>query len=337
MFYKSNFQKVKDFWNNWWSSSKAPPAILKLTPKPGVSKIHMPNPVFIDNVDILIEELSAWVESYEFSENFVPGCVVSFGADHFAALLGGELHVDKESMTTWIEPSITKWADADIKVRWDSKIGSKTIEYIRRLKKEFDGKIVISATHLQGGLDCLAAMRSPFELLYDLVDDSKGVKKALNDVDKCFTEVVQVLSQELDTKNIGSINRHGLYCPGFAGLLQCDFSCMINSEMFKEFALPSLIHEAETVDYAEYHLDGENAIHHLDDICSIDKIKIVQWQPGVTGLDKDWKALHKRIDDLGRGQYFFHPDKLMRQWIEDELSCSNHCFDLIGLDNDVEN
>jgi hypothetical protein len=332
MFYKKDFQTVRETWTNWWNAEDGvQPITINFSPKSGITNSSLPNPVFDgDNVDILIEQLYAWVESHELSENYVPGCVVNFGADHFAALLGADLQVNKESRTTWIKPNVSSWSQTDIRVRWDSGIGAKTIEYIHHLREACDGKILISATHLQGGLDCLAALRDPYALLYDLIDDPQGVTKALKDVDRAFSEAVRVFKSEFDTDRWGSVNRHGLYCPGFAGLLQCDFSCMIDSEMFKRFALPSLAHEAQAVDYAEYHLDGESAIHHLEDICSIDEIKIIQWQPGITGLDKDWKNLHSKIDNLGRGQYFFHPDKAMRQWVADELNCRNNCFDLIG-------
>lgn len=332
MFYKADFQELREFWNGWWNDPlNTRPAVLGVSPKPGMPSSAWPDLYYSENVDSLIEQLFGWVEHNDFSDDLLPSCIVSFGADHFAGLLGVNLVVDKEAMTTWAEPNVTSWADADIKVRWDGEIGKKTIEYVRALRKACDGKILISPPHLQGNLDCLAAMRKPYELLYDLVDDPKGVHRALEKVDEAFTEVIDVFRSEFDTDQLGAVNRHGIYCPGLAGLLQCDFSCMISPEMFKEFALPSLRHEAETVDYAEYHLDGEGAIQHLEDICSIDAIKVIQWQPGETGLDSDWRELHKRIDALGRGQYFWRPKSELREWVVDELKCRNHCFDLIGV------
>ena len=57
------------------------------------------------------------------------------------------------------------------------------------------------------------------------------------------------------------------------------------------------------LDAVEYHLDGPDAIKHLDALCEIDDLDVVQWVPGSgRGELQDWTWLFDRIDDLNKGQ-----------------------------------
>lgn len=94
-----------------------------------------------------------------------------------------------------------------------------------------------------------------------------------------------------------------MYSRGRINVPQCDFSCMINPEMFREFAVPYLREEMRRLDAADYHLDGPGAIGHLEALCEIDELDVIQWQPGAGNAEnQDWSWLYRRIDSLGKGQ-----------------------------------
>ena len=76
---------------------------------------------------------------------------------------------------------------------------------------------------------------------------------------------------------------------------------MIGPEMFAEFVLPHLKQEMAQLDAVEYHLDGPGAIKHLEALCSIEKLEVVQWVPGAGNERQDWTSLFRRIDQLGKG------------------------------------
>jgi hypothetical protein len=329
--YKRDFQSCREFWTGWWERPQnTRPALVGALPKPGVDPVPFPWVLGLlkSDIDVFSRQLTAWAETHEFPAETIPGVIVSFGADHFAALLGADLRLDPANRTAWVDHCVTDWDTFPLKVDWNGWIARRTVECIRELRKRFDGKLLVSPTHLQGNLDCLAALRGVQPLLYDLIDAPEKIHRALQQVDVAFTEVVDVLRRECDTAYWGSLNRHQIYQPGFSGLLQSDFSCMVNPEMFAEFIAPSLTHEATTVDYAEYHLDGPGAIVHTEAVCSIEAIKVIQWQPGTPLIDKDWRELHKRIDDLGRGQMFWRPKPDMCRWIRESIRCKNSCIEL---------
>jgi hypothetical protein len=73
--------------------------------------------------------------------------------------------------------------------------------------------------------------------------------------------------------------------------------------MFDRFETPSLQRECAILDHVEYHLDGPGALHHLEALCAIDGIDVIQWVPGSgEAEEQDWTWLYERIDALGKGQ-----------------------------------
>lgn len=331
LLYKQDFDDCRSFWRSFWEHPrKTRPALLYPSARDGMEPAPLPNPLTLitDDIDAFGDRLERYFETHALSADMMPGIPLCFGADHFAALLGAKMTVDRQHSTTWIEPCVDDWDAASLRVDWNNGISRRTLECIEKLRRRFDGKLLISPPHLQGNLDCLAALRGVQPLLCDLLDCPDKIHRALDQVNRAFAEVVGIFRREFDTDTWGSVNRHGLYQPGFAGLLQCDFSCMINPEMFAKFAVPALTFEAATVDYAEYHLDGPGALQHLEAIAAIKKIQVIQWQPGAALLHEDWRELHRRIDACGCGQYFFRPDVELCRWIMANLKNHNCCLDL---------
>jgi hypothetical protein len=94
-----------------------------------------------------------------------------------------------------------------------------------------------------------------------------------------------------------------VWAPGRMAKLQCDFSAMISPGMFEEFALPYLAEQCERLDYTVYHLDGVEAIKHLDLILSIPGLNALQWTPGANqpGLsDPRWLDIYRRARKAGK-------------------------------------
>jgi hypothetical protein len=85
--------------------------------------------------------------------------------------------------------------------------------------------------------------------------------------------------------------------------VQCDFSCMIGPEMFKEFVVPPLAEQCARLDYSMYHLDGTQAVHHLDALLAIDSLDAIEWTPQAGlpgGGDPQWYDIYRRIKAAGK-------------------------------------
>lgn len=306
--FKPDFEAARDRWAAFWDGGNPRPMLIAIRPRPGMAPAPMPRSydcTFGDPEPVIARTL-AWAASHEFLADAIPYFRVSFAPDHLAALLGADLFQHPDSPATiWPVACLDDISKADIRFRPEGKWWRRTVEVIRAFRNRCDGRLIISGCHLQGGLDCLAALRGAGELLLDLATEPAAVHRALAQVDAGLREVQAALAREFDAATFGSMTRHLMYCRGLLDVPQCDFSALIGPEMFAEFALPSLRAQCEGLDQAVYHLDGPQAIRHLDAICTIPRVSVIQWQPGEgDAAARDWSDLHRRIDALGRGQMF---------------------------------
>lgn len=90
---------------------------------------------------------------------------------------------------------------------------------------------------------------------------------------------------------------------------------MISEDDFRNFSIPYLKEQTEKIDYTLYHLDGVDAIRHLDALLELKELNAIQWTPGYgqpQGGDPRWYELYKRILAGGKS--------VMANWVTlDEL------------------
>jgi hypothetical protein len=281
----------------------------------------MPHPyrMGVSPPEDMLDEIEEWAGAFYWCGDAIPGYRATFAPDDMALLLGADLEYTGDThgdgLTGWIVPFLDDY-DREIRFQPESKWCRRMATCIRALRKRFDGRILICWTQLQGGLDALSAIRGPQQLLVDLLHCPADVEDALRRIDRAVNEARDFLAREYDVPALGSLTRHGMYHPGRLDVPQCDFSCMIGEAMFRRFEVPSLINECAGLDVAEYHLDGPDAIRHLEAICEIDKIKVIQWQPGAgNAAQRDWNELYARIDGLGKGHLRGgSPDEVRKLW-----------------------
>jgi hypothetical protein len=203
-------------------------------------------------------------------------------------------------------PFIENLDKTEIKFHKNGDWWKRTVEFGQALRQRCDGKLLIAGPPLAANLDVLAAMRGSQNLLMDLVLCPDAVKRALEAVCRAHTEIIQALAELLDWDNVGSVNNEGTYVSGRHCRPQCDFSCMISEEMFREFAIPCLQSEGKDNDAFVYHLDGPGAIRHMPALCELEALDLVCYipgQPGQPGLEGQ-ESLYAKIDGLGKGQMF---------------------------------
>ena len=73
--------------------------------------------------------------------------------------------------------------------------------------------------------------------------------------------------------------------------------------MFKRFVIPSLTKQCEWLDHSMYHLDGTQAMCHLDALLDIDALDAIEWTPeaGIeSGGDPRWFELYRKILAAGK-------------------------------------
>lgn len=303
--FKPDFKEARHQWDAFWRGENNRPMIYTVIPKPGVEQVEKPPYAsgFDGNFDPVIDQLLRWAETHEFLGEAIPFYYLEFAADHFSSLLGADLTFMENQAGGWPVHFVKDWDNAEIKFRPESKWWEMTVKFAQALRKRCDGKLMIASNTLVANLDALAALRGPQELLMDMLTKPEAVHRALKQVTQAHQEILDALAELLGYDTYGSINRHGMYSHGRINVPQCDISCMISPEMFREFVIPYLQQEMDHLDAVEYHLDGPGAIKHLNTICEIEKLDVIQWVCGDgEAATRDWTDLYKKIDILGKGQ-----------------------------------
>jgi 5-methyltetrahydrofolate--homocysteine methyltransferase len=249
-----------------------------------------------------IDQLLGWVATHEFLAETIPSYYLEFAADHFAALLGADLEFRGAGQGGWAVPCIEDLSSCEIHFDTDGKWWRETVGLAEELKAGTGGRMLITAPSLVANLDALAALYGTEKLLMAMVDRPDEVHRALEQIDTAHGRILDALAGLFDYANRGSLTRHGMYSAGRTGVLQCDLSCMLGPDMFREFVVPHLEQEAQAFDHVTYHLDGPGALQHLETLTAMPGIDIIQWVPGAGEAQaRDWSDLYDRIDRLGKG------------------------------------
>jgi len=209
-----------------------------------------------------------------------------------------EFHPD----TIWIEPGVTDWnAAPDWSTAWDDPGWRSAKQAYARLCEGADRRWFVGLPPLLVPNDLLSVLRSPENFLIDLVTEPELVLDTLAVMQRNFVHMWNELDRMRDQAT-GWGNWWSIWCPDRLRIVQSDVSCMISGDMFEKFILPELYALGQDVDHMFYHLDGPDAVRHLEMICSVPKIKAIQWVPGAgqPGHGLHWMWLYKKVQSLGK-------------------------------------
>jgi len=134
----------------------------------------------------------------------------------------------------------------------------------------------------------------------DLMENPEGVRQTMRALFKAWRKVWDDYYGIVKDIQPGTASWIGIWAPGKAYPVQNDFSCLVSPSMYREFFLDELIAEIEYLDYSIYHLDGPEALQHLDILLEIPELNAIQWVAGARsdreGIGK-WLPLYKKIQD----------------------------------------
>ncbi len=167
-----------------------------------------------------------------------------------------------------------------------------------------NGRYLVGMPDLIEGMDTLAQLREPQALLMDMLENPDWVHDRLLEIANIYDLVFRcIYGQIVDSWGGNAFSAFKIWGPGQTAKVQCDMSTMFSGAHFSEFVVPYLHMQCEKLDFAMFHLDGEQAMHHLDALLSIDSLHAIEWtpQPGVpSGGDLYWKDMYKYIISNGK-------------------------------------
>ncbi|MBY9009996.1 MAG: hypothetical protein KGD74_09045 [Candidatus Lokiarchaeota archaeon] len=187
-----------------------------------------------------------------------------------------------------------------VKINQNNEWYSRLLRITEYAAKRAGRNYLITVSDIGGVLDILSSFLGPTNIILTM-------KRNPNIIDTCRTIILEKLLKVYDDlQNIISQFCDGCSC--WLGVwnkkrwyaLQSDFSAMLNPKWFQKFVLPDLRAQAEHMDYAIYHLDGPNALPHLDFLLNEPSITGIQWVPGAGNepmSSKGWLPLYKKIQN----------------------------------------
>lgn len=160
---------------------------------------------------------------------------------------------------------------------------------------------MVGIPDIQGGGQILALLRGTAELSIDLLEAPAEVHSAMREIDDTWLVYWQRCRDLILRHQDGHMDWVGVWSEQPMVTVECDYACMISSDMFNEFFLPSVKRQTEWVDRTIFHLDGPGAVRHLEALLELETLDGVQWVPGAGAKPvSEWMPLLHQIQKAGK-------------------------------------
>ncbi len=197
----------------------------------------------------------------------------------------------------------------------------KHVDIIQKAVKRADGRYYIGIPDIQEGMDIVSAIRHPSELCIDMIDCPEDVFALKEKIDKafypCFDKMYDIVKDPADGFNC--FTAFHIIGKGMTGKIQCDYSALISPDMFNEYSLPELTKQADYLENSLYHLDGPDAIRHLDSVLTMKNLNALQWVAGAGQNDPasdEWLFIYDKVKEAGKSLWISIYDGSVDRWIE---------------------
>ncbi len=259
-----------------------------------------------------------------------------------AAYLGCPVRFVNEH-TVWVEPVIDDWRRTpplafDPEGRW----WRVSAELLRAGARGAAGRYLVGLPDLNGPGEILARLRGTERLCLDVLDNPDHIGPAVERITVAWYRYYEACLGIIHQCVPGSITWMGIWSWSPAVDLQCDFSCMISPDAFDALFLPSIRVQTEWVGRTIYHLDGPDAVRHLDSLLGLPKLTGIQWVPGEGAPPmSEWTELCRRVLESGKLLYIdCRPDEvecLLHELPQPGLLLTTRCRSRQEADRLLEN
>ena len=307
-FSDKQWDNVISNYRKWWKGDLGRPILPLIIygADPGRSMPKAPLPHFSNCADFtipaeaVIDRIDYELSTYEFHGDSFPYVGMHhFGPGVAAAFLGATPEPSED--TVWFH------LDKEVPIGELHLTYNENNIWLIRLKniysagmKKWGSNVCMGMTDLGGGMDILASLLGTEKLLFEIMDHPEEVKRLCMEITGLWLRFYTELGDILKGQRVFS-DWSARLCEKPSYMLQCDFSYMIGTDMFKKFVHDDLEKLSSVIDRPFYHLDGIGEIKHLDALLSINGIKGIQWIPGAGEPEtRDWSELYGKISAAGK-------------------------------------
>lgn len=326
--FNQNWDEIKTSMELWWGGKNTGRPILAMqVAKPatesqapgagwlqsssGESKAEKATPDLEDaaaywtDFDLLMKRHELLFTQFHFTAETYPRFFANLGVASLAVFLGCKPIFTKD--TIWYSHPFETLENAFIRFDKNNEWLKWSLDTTKRAVAYAKNNFLVGFPDLTENLDVLASLMDTQELLVNMMDEGGRIHELLRDIQKSWFKVYDMHYELVrDAEGFSNYGPFQLWGKGKIAKLQCDMSAMISPDLFEEFALPYLSEQADWLDKSLYHLDGVDAIKHLDKVLEIKNLNAVQWTPGAgkaDGGDESWDFIYQKILDAGKNIY----------------------------------
>ncbi|HHW00281.1 MAG TPA: trimethylamine corrinoid protein 2 [Clostridiaceae bacterium] len=326
MKYKDNWQETRQRMNAWWKGESMDRPMMRIVAR----RKEAVEP--LEEVEPYANMEEKWLHPGKTVANYMNYCrqhaFLAEGFPHFkifmgpgamAAYLGCKPIFGEDSV--WFEKFVDDWGNnPKLDFDEDSVWFKRHYESIKEACRLIGGDVFVDIPDIVENLDILASMRGAENLCFDIMDNPEIVKKLVEDLDNLYFEYYDRFYDLVKTPTGESTyNGFHIWSEGKVAKLQCDFSAIISEEQYREFVQNSIKKQCMKLDNSLYHLDGVDAIRHLDAILEIDELDALQWTPGAgkaDGLSEEWYPIYDKVRSAGKSLWILVSEYDSDYWVD---------------------
>lgn len=235
--------------------------------------------------------------------DIVPFAYVDYGTVPLAEILGAPAEPREE--TVWYSHTdLSPENDRELRFDAESPVWRRMRAVAAANRRLGDGKYLSGAPALCPGLDVLAELRGPQNLMMDLVMESEWVHAKLAEIQQASYDAMDAIEPYAVYPDGSSFHAFFmLWAPVRCALAQCDAAALISPDMFAEFAVPYLADFCARVPRVLYHVDGPDALRTVDLVLEVKDLDAVEFTPGPQipgGGDPRWYPMYRKIKAAGK-------------------------------------
>lgn len=347
MMYKKNWEETKKRWAGYWKQeNEGRPLMCVVARKPEIEKYSSGKPEQggiadvmcqgkyynlpeelkwkdmedkYQNAERMVARYRQFCETHEFMGESFPNLNVDFGPGSLAAYLGADIRFHED--TVWFEEFVEDWEEEpELKFDPENEWFKKHIELVKKCRELVGDDFYVDMPDLMENIDVLVAMRGTQDMIFDMVDDPEIVEERISQVNKIYYEYYDRFYDMIkDAEGGNAYTVFQIWGPGKTVKLQCDFSAMMSPDNFRDFIQEPLREQAKKADCVLYHLDGPDAIRHVDALMEIEEIDALQWTSGDAGPDgtlEDWEVIYDKVRKAGKSLWIKVYSGEFEDWIK---------------------
>jgi len=241
-----------------------------------------------------------------FPLDVLPTAGADLGPGSLALYLGSR--PDFAEDTVWFHPCIETEEEPEklspLKFDPNHPWWKITEEILRQGAAAARGKYFVGCPDLVENMDVLSSLRGAQTLCMDMIERPGWIEQKIAEINEvwfaAYDRIYELIKLEDGSSAFGAFYIWG---PGKVAKVQCDASAMFSPQMYRRFVVPALTKQCAWLDHSLYHLDGTQAVQHLDALLEIGPLDAIEWTPqaGIeTGGHQRWHELYRRILAAGK-------------------------------------